>query len=499
MRRNALVVVLSLATLARSPSALAQGNDRSSPTGGRSALMGNTGVALGRDGAAPFLNPATIVRISDHSIAFSVNFFSLSYTHFNQWHEPANVDASRFGNVALSGTGETTNAFKALPSTLCLFFTVAGLVSSDDDSALWKRGKQKLAICLGTLEAQEVALSALSFHGTTSVGTTAQVQSLNRDWNRLYVGPTYSVALSDVLSIGASLHGALTSDSFALNGSSLTSASGGGAIQSALGIGGLGHALDITLILGGAYRVGPVTFGASAQVPALHIFGNYQGNFNSQYATGTTDTATVSSGTGDFHSAPPIRLAAGAGIEGKSLTLELDGSYDFPQSEAIGTSVNVNTSTLTSTGATPSTLSASYIIPSRGVVNAGAGAEYFLSPTFSVLGGISTSLTSLGPIFPTPTIGNLAQARTNWVNLSFGIGSYGKAEDLLIGAQVGYGWGQTLAVNPYVVPNDFVVIDTQSFAALVVLAGSTNLRTLARAVNAVEHIVTDGKPADAPK
>jgi hypothetical protein len=37
----------------------AQGNDLSAPTGGRSALMGNTGVALARDGAAPFYNPAT--------------------------------------------------------------------------------------------------------------------------------------------------------------------------------------------------------------------------------------------------------------------------------------------------------------------------------------------------------------------------------------------------------------------------------------------------------
>jgi hypothetical protein len=69
----------------------------------------------------------------------------------------------------------------------------------------------------------------------------------------------------------------------------------------------------------------------------------------------------------------------------------------------------------------------------------------------------------------------------------------------LIGAQVGYGWGQTLAINPYVLPNDWAVIDTQSFAALVILAGSTNLRTLARAMNAVGHVVTEGKPADAPK
>ena len=40
--------------------------------------MGNTGVALARDGAAPFLNPATVVGIDDRQLAFSVNFLALS-------------------------------------------------------------------------------------------------------------------------------------------------------------------------------------------------------------------------------------------------------------------------------------------------------------------------------------------------------------------------------------------------------------------------------------
>lgn len=492
------MLALVAAILGEASSARAQGNDRSSPTGGRSALMGNTGVALGRDGAAPFLNPATIVRIGEQSLAFSVNFFSFNYLHFNQWHQPANVDNAQFGNVALSGTGEATTAFKALPSTLCLFFTVAGLVSADDDSELWRRGQQKLALCLGTVESHEVSLPALSFNGKTGAGNTAQVQSVNRNWSRLYVGPTYSVALSDEFSIGASLHGAYTSDTFAVNGSTVTSATSG-AIQSSLGAGGLGHALDIAAILGTTYHKGPVTLGASLQAPALHILGTYAGTEQMQYATGTANTATLSSGSGDFHAAPPVRLAVGAGVEGKTLRVEVDGSYDFPQKEAAASTVNVTTTTLTNGTLTPSSATASYVIPSHGAWNVAAGAEYFLSPSFSVLGGVSTSVTSLGSLSPSLSVGNLAQERINWLNLSFGIGSYGAAENLLIGAQVGYGWGQTLAINPYVLPNDWAVIDTQSFAALVILAGSTNLRTLARAMNAVGHVVTEGKPADAPK
>ena len=497
----ALLAAIFAAALAPLP-ARAQGNDRSAPTGGRSALMGNTGVALGRDGAAPFLNPATIVGIGDQKVAFSVNFFTFDYQHFNHWHQPSGVDTSRFGNVALDGSGETTTHFTALPSTLCLFFTVAGVGDDDNDKTRgWQRGKQKLAVCLGSLESQQVGLPALSYRGATGAGSTAQVQSLNRNWNRLTVGPTYSVALTDALSIGASLHGVVTADSFSLNSASITSVPGGGALQSSLGAGGNGHAVDITAILGAAYRVGSTTVGLSAQLPALHVFGTYQGTLENQYTAANANTATVTNSSGDFRAPPPVRLAAGVGWEAtKTFTLEVDGSYDLPQTEALATTVSVSSTTATTAGVTPSsTTSATYVLPSRGTWNAAIGTEYFLSPTFSLIGGISTNLTSLRPLTPSMTVGNLAQARTDWINLSFGIGSYGAAGDLLIGTQLGYGWGEAIAINPYIVPNNWAVIDIQNYSALIVLAGSTNLRTLGRAMKAVEHVVTEGKPADAPK
>ncbi len=491
----ALVGLLASASVAR-----AQGNDRSAPTGGRSALMGNTGVALASDGAAPFLNPATIVSIADHSFAFSVNFYSFGYQHFSSWHQPANVDTAHFGNLALQGTGESTTAFNGFPSTLCLFFTMAGLVADQDtESALWRRGRQKLAICLGSLESQQTSLPALSFQGPTGAGTTTQVQSLARSWTRFFVGPTYSVALSDAFSVGASLHGAFTSDSLVLDGSSATSAVGGGAIQSALGTGGHGHSLDFATILGGTYRTGAVTLGASAELPALHIMGGYEGNLQNQYVSATTNTATLAAGTGTFSAPPPPRVAVGVGVRGPRLRFEVDESYDFAQSEAITTTASGTTTVVTTAGLTPGTFSGTYTIRTHGTLNTAVGAEYFLSPSFSVLGGASTNLTALPALTPTETIGNLAEARTSWVNLSLGIGSYGAGGDILIGTQLGYGWGQAVAINPYVLPNEWAVIDTQQYSALIILAGSTSLRTIGRAFKEVEHVVTEGKPDDAPK
>src|SRR5687767_8918643 len=98
-------LLLGLCTLA-----YAQGNDLSSPTGGRSALMGNTGVALGRDGAAPFNNPAAIVRIRDESLAFSVNYYSLGIASFERWHQPGPV-AEQFGQVKLQSEPLSDSSF----------------------------------------------------------------------------------------------------------------------------------------------------------------------------------------------------------------------------------------------------------------------------------------------------------------------------------------------------------------------------------------------------
>jgi hypothetical protein len=114
----------------------AQGNDIAAPAGGRATLMGNTGVALGRDGSAPFYNSATIVRIRDERLAFAVNFYSLTLSHLPAWHQPDKLDADRFGKDNLQGTSLFDINFRPLPSTLCLFFTLEELAAlSLDPSA----------------------------------------------------------------------------------------------------------------------------------------------------------------------------------------------------------------------------------------------------------------------------------------------------------------------------------------------------------------------------
>jgi hypothetical protein len=476
-----------------SEKAYAQGNELSAPTGGRSALMGNTGVALARDGSAPFLNPATIVRIDNNSLAFSVNFYTFSGTTYSGWHQPAPADASRFGNVALKGTSISNNGFHILPSTLCLFFTVRGVTAQGIEDGGLHRGRQKLALCFGSTEYQDVALPALAFQGNTSLGMTAQTQSIARTWNRFHAGPTYSVSLSDALAVGLSLHGVYTSETYVLDSSSITSAETGGSVQSSLGAGGAAHAFDLTAILGAAYHIGKVTLGASVQLPSLHLFGNYDATLHSEYGIAGTDTATLTSGSGNFYASPPMRFAIGGGAEWQRIAVELDESFQLPLA-SIHSSVSGSTTSLTGSTASAASFNAEYSIRERPALNTAVGAEYFVSKSFSVLGGASTSLTTLPPLSPTMSLGNLVQARTSSASGSLGIGSYGGGADLLIGVQCGYAWGQSIAINPYALPNDWAVVDTRSYSVMLILAGATDLRAIGRAVEKVEKAVTTGNP-----
>jgi hypothetical protein len=477
--------VVALSTSA----AQAQGNDLFAPTGGRSALMGNTGVALARDGAAPFYNPAAIVRIRDERLAFSVNFYALGILHFSNFHRPGPVETSTFGDSNPGGTGLNVTTFRVLPSTLCLFFTLQDLAqlsgSEAADTPPERLPRTKLAICFASLESDDVDLQAIRFQGMTSTGPTSQVQSLQRRWSRTYVGPTYSTYLSQHVAVGASLQAVYSYNSFGLNGSSLSMKQDGTAIASTLGTSGSGYSFELTAVLGATYRYDKLTLGASVRVPSLHLFGVYDGAFNRSTAGGDNDAAQVSNATGTMRTAPPVRAAIGGGFVWDKLTLELDGALNIPTDNEITGSVNV-TQNSTSGGAITQTQShEKYTVPNRATFNPSIGAEYFMSPTFSVLFGTSANFSALKALAPALSVGNLVQARTSHVNASAGLGSYWNGGELLFGLQFDYGWGQALAINPYVVPNNWAVVGMQSYGLLFVISGATDLGAILRVVRRI--------------
>jgi hypothetical protein len=494
---SSFLLLLCVAAVAR-----AQGNERSSALGGRSALMGNTGVALGRDGAAPFSNPATIVRIDDRKIAFSVNFLSLRLDSFGDWREPASVDP-RFGSVELERKNISSTRLSAVPSTLCLFVFFSELAGKDspappEDPTPWEGGRQKLAVCLATLESENLVAPAYAARATTSAGVTAQALSLVRTWNRVQVGPSYSAQINDALSLGASLHGAITTTSFVQDAAGVTTTTGGTATPSALDFSGNGTSLDLTAILGGTYRLGGLTLGASVQVPSLHLWGRYRSALTQMSDAATGNGATFASATGRYRAAPPVKFAVGAGGTLNRLTLEADAALTLGAPRAFSTSLHVQNTTLADDMLTPSSFEEHDAVRTRTTLNGALGMEYFVRPRLSVLGGLWTDLSrlsSLKPV-PAPALGNLMQSREDHVGLSFGLGSYGTDGELLVGAQLGYGWGHSLVANLYSVPVDWSVVSARSYSALFVIAGATNFRSIKRAIERVKNAVIPSGPEE---
>ncbi|HKO50324.1 MAG TPA: hypothetical protein VJV79_21485 [Polyangiaceae bacterium] len=495
----ALIISLILTDAAR---ARAQANDRSSPLGGRSALMGNTGVALGRDGAAPFLNPATVVGIDDRRLAFSVNFLALQVNHFKDWHQPSSVDP-RFGEVSLGERSISSSRITTVPSTLCLFLSLSALKEGapKDDPTPWKGGRQKFAVCLATLESEDLVVPGLSVHAPTTAGTTAQAVSLSRKWNRVHVGPSYSAQVNDKLALGASLQVAYTTMSFVQDASSITSTIDGSAVQSSFGAAGNGSSIDLTAIVGGTFRLGGVTFGASMQIPSLHLSGKYAATLHQSFDAQAESAATIARGSGTFRAKPPVRIAVGVGKAFERLTIEANASFTFGYREALASSMHVDSTSTAQNALTTSSFEAKYTTRALPTLNAAIGGEYFMSRRLSVLGGLWTNVSPFAPLSPepAPSLGNLVQGRAHRVGLSLGLGSYGDGGELLFGTQLGYGWGQSIVANLYSVPNDWSVVSSSNFSTLFIIAGSTNLRAIKSAIEGVgKALAPDPDPEPAP-
>ena len=510
-RLSCLAALVWLACLAAPPLTAAQGNDIAAPAGGRATLMGNTGVALGRDGSAPFYNPATIVRIRDERLAFAVNFYSLTFTNLPAWHRPDAPDPDRFGDKKFRDTSLFDINFRPLPSTLCLFFTLeelaafsldpdadaADAATNRDASNKAPTGK-KLALCFATLESEDFDVQAIRYRTETSAGPSSHVQSLLRRWSRTYVGPTYSVSLSRNFAIGGSLQVVYSYDSFGIRSESLSAQLDGSGVSSALSTAGSGRSFELTGTFGATYRLGRVTLGASLRLPSLHVYGDYTGTFSQSNSSGSQAASTLIDGRGSLSSAPPMRLALGVGVAADRLTLELNGALEVPWQKQLHADLEVTKSTLTDAGVERTSGRENYEIVGRPVFNPSFGLEYFFTPGLSMLGGVSANFSSLDALEPVRSVGNLVHARISHVGASLGLGSYWSGGELLFGLAFDYGFGRSLAVNPFVVPNDWSFVDVRSYNLLFVISGSTNLSSIVRVVNAITHGGESEPPSPSP-
>lgn len=430
----------------------AQSSHRSTPIGGRTTLMGGAGIADGRDGAAPFLNPATIERVGENRLTFSVNFYSLSFHSAERWYRPAEEGA----DAPLVDT-----AFDVLPSSLCLFFKTRG----------------RLAVCLATTHGEEFVYASETRSG--------QAQTVRHRFTRVAFGPTYALKIDDNLALGVSLHGSVSSarNSFATSlaspaRSTFTFASS------------RGTSAQLSAIVGATYRYGKQVFGLAVEGSSLHVYGS---GGASRYVSDIDARTTASlAAEGDFRSQTPMRVGIGTAYVDKWGSAELDFSYFAPMKQAYraslaGTAVDDANGTRTERA-----VSVEDSARARGVVNMNAGVEFFVTPSVSLVGGASVDVSSVSP-------GLLAHvfdyqvARSNRFTTSFGVGSRGEGGDVLFGTELSWATGERFAVDAARSPPSLVSTPQDTFRILFVFAGSTSFNAIRRTVRDVRQVLDPSK------
>jgi hypothetical protein len=432
--------------------------------------MGGTGVALGTDGAAPFLNPATLVRI-DSILSVSVNLLSAGVTSFSRFQQPGAIDPA-FGNLQLQNTSVADTSLSVVPSTLCLFLDGPKL-----GHALDNQGKEKFGACFGTVETD--AISFIGHGYTSGTGrTTTSVQSLTRNWSRFVLAPTWAVYLFDDFAIGASPQAVISNANSIVTSGATTYGAPGSTVTTSYQSGLDVNAFGVDLLIGATWRRGQWTLGGAFQTADLGLYGSTHASRFQQYS-GAGDYAATYSGTGGFRAMAPWRASLGLGKEWKWGMTEVDVSVGIPHDTPFDAPTK-GTQTVNQGGTvTPS--AASLLLGERktGLLHVALGMEGYLSRSISLLGGVGTSVTfqnDVGGVLPT---------RQTRIATSFGLASHGEGGDLLIGTEFSVSWGKTLAVNPYQLPPDVLPIDIVGFRALFVLAGSTSLKAIGRAVTDV--------------
>ncbi len=274
-----------------------------------------------------------------------------------------------------------------------------------------------------------------------------------------------------------------------------------GGILSNVGASGAGNSVDLAGIIGLTYKLKDrYTFGASFEPPSIHVAGGFDGNLHEIYGGGGLNNSVLTTGTGNFFAPSPARVSGGIGVKVLSnLKIEVDGSYYFPMSAALHSTMHGDTVALAGADTTSSPFDATYAVRARPTVNVGVGGEYFISPKLSVLAGASLDFSATPSLDTTNFLGAFYKERTDRVVASAGIGSYRNGGDFLVGTQLLYGWGEALVLDPYTIPNTYSAVRLQEYGAMLIIAGSTNFAALKRAVEHVEKLVTDKDPKpDAP-
>jgi hypothetical protein len=482
--------------------ARAQGNYRSLPMGGRSALLGNTGVALSRDTSAAFLNPATLSAIDNPSVAFSMNTFRVSYFSYGTWYQPGPVDEDNFGSLQSSGL--TRVAFSTVPNSLCLYLVLGADPFNGQENEKRPAGiidkRPRLAFCYANTDVSNIDIPSKNYEAPMGSRTTQFAQAASLRFTRYALGPTLAIPLSDTLSFGGSLH-VIVSDMDQSITSNTVTYQGATGISTSLTYLKSGVSIDAAALLGFTWTPSKkTTVGFSLYTPSVPIYGLYAGSELQSSAGASTNTSTLATEQGFFRAVTPLRMQTGVGFNWGRLRLEIDAfmalaEKDAFRVEADGASATQSRTVIERTNGNVTNTRTAFLHEQGASfnLNGAIGGEYFVNPGTSLLGGFYTDISPIQLSDAKPNLSDFVVASKSRVALTFGIGSYGDLGDVLFGTELSYIWGKVAAPNQLQLPPSLDWSNMNGFQMTFVLSGSTNIKVLKRAVDQVQTLVVGPK------
>ena len=444
-------LALSSALLSPAREAHAQGRGQTTPLGGRSVLLGGTGVAAGSDASVPLLNPAGILSVDAGLLDFSTRFVRIGVREYERFRRVGTVDA---GGNAIDDPDVVDINVSALPSGSCYFGRILAGPQGGDQRP------HKFSFCIYQSEHDRTNAHGGIASVDGGAGRVDLATSVSTEWKRNHFGVGWATPLGDDAAIGLSTFAVQTSMSRTDVAASLGQS---GPVGSTYLHTLSGSTFQLVTRLGFTLNAGRhLRLGGSVRAPGLSILRN--GSVTSSLSS--TDGVTLfEAGDGHFAAPLPAQVALGLAWRTHRLHLEVNSFHDFPGEMASFEPDEL--SVLNSADAPQPSRARLRQERARGRTNVAFGVEYDFDESYSGLAGAASNFSSLNPRDVTSD-SQLFPSRRNGATLSLGMGARGPLGKLLAGVRVEYLFGELMVPDAM---GKRLLVDDDEWAATLTFSG----------------------------
>lgn len=469
----------------------AQANYDAALIGGRSSLLGGTGVAAGTDAAAPLQNPATTVDILGTSFVFSTFFMQLFSRHVA-------VDRAAIAEIERGAAELNETQLRVLPNSTCLFADLARPKGT-------QRGAHKLSVCVAEPERQDFELASRVLAETVDARSGYQNRQIAQQFSKRVYAVGWAFSPAEQLSIGVTpmlqevnFKDTETVSTLISEQPDLGDVVGSTGTSTASLLTKRASAFGLSALFGLRYLPArDWKMGVSLETPTLHLAGSYSAVRSSESTT--DDQAEYLQDEGSARFTYPLRVALG--LAGKLGKVGFETNAYVHTGRADFASVSATRDHVQLAGGTFESIDqggVEFEERVRPVVNVGVGFEIPLSGDWSLLTGALTDFSGLAPRQTGSSVDDLLfRSRYDAIHASLGVSWTPRIGSILLGVRGLYGAGEITDTNLGVSPPERRAFEQTLWGVSLVISGQITLEMLGALdpTGLVEKTAGDGSKA----